>query len=340
MRIKYLDILRIVATLAVLINHIPLAAVHLFDKTATDWDRFFINSTVYIVHFAVPIFVMITGALLLQPQREINYRKVLTKYVWRMVMILATVGMAYSWMEIFFAEKHFAWIQIPTAIFNVVEGQTWKHMWYLYMLIGLYLVLPILKATVKELKERQLDYLLIILFLFVCVLPTIQTYTGFKLGIRFPICSEYIFYLLIGYRFSKDPHVNIKLPIMSITGFVLLYICFGYIVYVKGYKEFIELSSSYKSPLLGFYSILIFILFKNIPYSNNDLSKYGKMLSRDSFGIYVFHMLWVNIIYKVLKVNPIDLGYWSFIPILITVIFLSWATTIIFRKIPYIGKYI
>ena len=112
-RVYYLDILRIAATFGVLFNHIPLAAVHIFDKQATDVDRFLVNGNVHVMHFAVPLFVMITGALLLQPERKIDYGKVLTKYAWRMVVILALVGTAFAWMEIFFAHKHFALVQIP-----------------------------------------------------------------------------------------------------------------------------------------------------------------------------------------------------------------------------------
>jgi len=77
-RIQYLDIIRIVATVGVLCNHIPLAAIHLFDKQATDIDRFLVNGNVHVMHPAVLLFVMVTGALLLQQQREISYRKVLT----------------------------------------------------------------------------------------------------------------------------------------------------------------------------------------------------------------------------------------------------------------------
>ena len=51
-------------------------------------------------------------------------------------------------------------------------------------------------------------------------------------------------------------------------------------------------------------------------------------------------MLWVNIIYKVVKFNPIETGLWSLVPVLIVVTLLAWATTIAFRKIPFVGKYI
>ncbi len=143
-RIIYLEILRIIAIVAVLVNHIPLVALHLYDGSAGDNGRFFINCIVHIVHFAVPIFVMITGALLLDTKRPISYRKALN-YALRMIVILGTVGVMFAWMEIFFDERHFNLLQIPYAIINTLQGKTWTHLWYLYMLVGLYLLLPMLK---------------------------------------------------------------------------------------------------------------------------------------------------------------------------------------------------
>lgn len=63
-------------------------------------------------------------------------------------------------------------------------------------------------------------------------------------------------------------------------------------------------------------------------------------LSRNSFGIYVFHMLWINVLYKVIKFNPLDYGLWIVIPMMLLILLASDFTTAIFRKIPYMGKYI
>lgn len=69
-RILYLEILRIIAIVAVLINHVPLLALHLFNDSAGESGRFIVNGINHIVHFAVPIFVMITGALLLNKEKK------------------------------------------------------------------------------------------------------------------------------------------------------------------------------------------------------------------------------------------------------------------------------
>lgn len=65
-----------------------------------------------------------------------------------------------------------------------------------------------------------------------------------------------------------------------------------------------------------------------------------KHISENSFGIYIFHMLWVNILYKIIKFNPLDYNFIVLIPIVLLVLIASDVTTIIYRKIPIIGKYI
>lgn len=339
-RIYYLDILRIAATFGVLFNHIPLAAVHIFDKQATDVDRFLVNGNVHVMHFAVPLFVMITGALLLQPERKIDYGKVLTKYAWRMVVILALVGTAFAWMEIFFADKHFALVQIPQALVNTLGGHTWKHMWYLYMLIGLYLVTPLLKAAVNHLPTRDLDWLIAVGLLFTSVIPAVTHYADVEVGIKFPVASHYVFLMLTGYRLSTIDFRQARPWLWMALAVAVVYMLFGYMEYVLGYKSLIWLSG-YESPMMIFYSVCIFIAIKELRYDWQPTMRLGgDKFSRDSFGIYVFHMLWVNIIYKVVKFNPIETGLWSLIPVLIVVTLLAWATTIAFRKIPFVGKYI
>lgn len=273
-RVQYLDILRIVATLGVLFNHVPLAAVHIFDKQATDIDRFLVNGNVHVMHFAVPVFVMITGALLLSPEKMIDYKKILTKYVWRMVVILALVGTVFAWMEIFFQDKHFVMEQIPQAMLNTLEGHTWKHMWYLYMLIGLYLVTPLLKAGVNHLSEKDLNWLIGIGLFFTTVAPAITKYTGIEVGIKFPITIQYVFIMLLGYKLSTVSWGCARMWGIVALVFAVVYMTFGYLEYVEGHKSLTWLSG-YTSPMMVIYSAAIFLWIKESPYSFNRFLQLG-----------------------------------------------------------------
>ena len=337
-RILYIEILRIIAIIAVLINHVPLVALHLFDGSAGEGGRFIVNGINHIVHFAVPIFVMITGALLLNKEKPISYRKA-WNYAWRMIAILGTVGVVFAWMEIYFGERHFNWVQIPNAILNTLQGKSWSHLWYLYMLVGLYLALPLLKATVNTLTYRQLDILILLLFVFGYINPMLQHFTGYSIGVSFPLVSIYVTYMLIGYRLSNIKTINFSNLCLCfcICSLVVFYIIMAYCEYFNGHLSLTFLAA-YNSPLMAIYSILIFCMIQQIKITY--ISRFWMAFSRDSFGIYIFHMLYVNLVYKVLKINPFEDGIWTYMPIFIGVIALSWLTTIVFRKLPLIGKYI
>lgn len=86
-KIVYLEFLRVICAIVVLLDHICIAGIHIFGDSASQFEHFFYNGVQHWSHFAVPVFLMITGYLLLDPKREISYNKAITKYAWRMVAI-------------------------------------------------------------------------------------------------------------------------------------------------------------------------------------------------------------------------------------------------------------
>ncbi len=167
----------------------------------------------------------------------------------------------------------------------------------------------------------------------------LKHFADINIGIRFPLISEYVAYMLMGYRFSQVKGYPNLWFVIGIV--IVLYCIIAWLEYIKGHISLTVLAA-YNSPLMAIYSVFIFLATKKTVEDNNVLTLNNGWIafSRDSFGIYIFHMLYVNIIYKILKVNPFEDGFWTFIPILIVVTMLSWVSTIIFRKLPLIGKYI
>ena len=76
----YLNYLRVFAALAVLVLHVICTPVayyqNLYSSTELFWVRFARN----LMNWCVPVFVMITGFLLLQPSKTVDYTKVFKKY--------------------------------------------------------------------------------------------------------------------------------------------------------------------------------------------------------------------------------------------------------------------
>ena len=73
---KYIEFARILSTTVVILDHIMISAIKIFNENSTTNDDIFAYSIRNLSHFAVPIFIMITGCLLLNPQKYIDYRKI------------------------------------------------------------------------------------------------------------------------------------------------------------------------------------------------------------------------------------------------------------------------
>lgn len=143
-----LEFLRLIATIGVIGDHVPLCTVKYFDNVATDMDKFIYFGTMMFCHWPVPIFMMITGYLMLN-KKELNYSNI-WKYFNRILFLLVGFGFIFALMELYFNEHTLSLSILSKAIYNVFVGQTWKHLWYLYMLLGIYLLLPVLHSYTKN----------------------------------------------------------------------------------------------------------------------------------------------------------------------------------------------
>lgn len=80
----------------------------------------------------------------------------------------------------------------------MINGNSWSHLWYLYALIGLYLILPMLKAFVNNSNEKTLLYLISVIFIFSFVIKLIDKVSGATIAFEIPITGFAIFYALAG----------------------------------------------------------------------------------------------------------------------------------------------
>jgi surface polysaccharide O-acyltransferase-like enzyme len=89
--------------------------------------------------------------------------------------------------------------QIGISVLNAIQGKSWDHIWYLYMIAGLYLCIPMIKIFVINSPKNIVKYILIVLFIFTSIIPSLESILPYKFGIYIPINSFYVFYLLLGY---------------------------------------------------------------------------------------------------------------------------------------------
>jgi surface polysaccharide O-acyltransferase-like enzyme len=281
---------------------------------------------------------MISGVIFLNQKKEITIHKLLKKYISRILLTLFIFGIPFAFMEIYFnAHYQFNITQIGLSILNVVEGKLWDHMWYLYMIAGLYILLPLFKLFVNYASKKTLEYVLIILFLFTSVIPTFQNMLSFKFGIYIPINSIFVFYLLFGHYIHQ---YNICINNRVILLMVLLYVL--YVILMPINKNFINATNIIGlygniSPLVVMITFCIFCYFRQ----NINSSKLFDFVSPHIFGMYLIHQFFINIFFKFIKFTP-DRYPFVLVVVVITImtIIFSLLFSIISRRIKIIKKYI
>lgn len=340
MRKKYIEYLRVISMFAVIAIHVCITALGNFDCDSTTANSMYLSIR-NVFHFAVPVFFMITGALMLPDKKEMGIKKLLSRYLLKYGLVIIIFGSGYALLEEVFTKKTFNFRILATGFMNMLCGKSWEHMWYMYALFGAVLLVPVLRAVVSAFDNRQRNYLIICMFLFLSFLPCIKELINFSLGISFPISSVYCLYMLIGYWIdSGEIKISRKYSVLTLAICVLVLILMS--IFQIIYSVSMEAFTAYSSPLILALSVSIFSLAKNMEINLSEktpafIVKIGEL----SFGVYLIHMLWINILYKLLEFNPFSMNaVISFVIVFIAVSVLSLFSVWIMKKIPFVRKLI
>ena len=136
-RTRCLDILRVAATLAVVLLHVLSGAVVSRGYFANDGEETIYWILMDLVSWSVPVFLMISGYLFLNPGKRITLKEMYGKYVSRIVLALLLFGVPFAGMELVLSEKCFRVNMIWRSLWMVLTGKSWAHMWYLYLILVL-----------------------------------------------------------------------------------------------------------------------------------------------------------------------------------------------------------
>lgn len=333
-RYEYIEFLRILAISAVILDHVAIVATSVFKGSITINDSILYYSIINSSHFAVPVFIMVTGYLLLNPEKDININDIIKKYVFRMIVVLFTFGVFFAWLEIIFDTNAINISQLFISIYNVIIGNTWDHMWYLYMLIGLYLITPILRKFTYNSTSNEIKYFLLLNLIFLSIFSQIKAFFNIDIAFFIPITSIYPFYYVLGYYIGNN---NIKISKKVISTSIIICLI---ILVVSAIKN-IPYVADYHSLIVTILSASIFMLARDT--SECCKKHYGnllKLISRCSFGMYIIHMFFINILYKLVKINPFNYNSLILIILFIIVFVASLISSYILTKIPIIKKYI
>ncbi len=331
--------LRVLATISVVLLHVSGQILIQYGKVSDFvwWTGNLYDSA---VRFCVPVFVMLTGALLLPKAYEI--REFLKKRFLRIILpflFWSIVYLVFTYYVKLSPNHEMTSFEIITWGLDLLRSGTSPHLWYIYMIIGIYLITPIISKWVQNGKENEIIYFLVIwLVALILNQPILERYIT---DIDVSYFSDFIGYLVLGYYLSVKTFKYSKLTI-NIAAILLILI--GVIITIAGTYYLTNRDGKFNQYFYGYMtlntimvSVGIFVIFKNRYISKS--SKIIDFISKYSYGIYLVHVLVLFYLSKIgidfSVMNPI-----FSIP-LTTLLCLVLSTFIIYvvNKLPY-GNYI
>lgn len=341
-RLFYLDILRIMAIIAVVMLHVS-AQRYFVSFPSFEWEvRMFFNS---MVRWGVPIFVMISGALFLDPQKEVSLVKLYSKNLLRIFVAF------FVWSTIYEFYVSGEKTNFSGFFLGILKGPV--HLWFLKMIIGLYIAIPLLRTIVinRKLEIYFLCLAFVTTFLYRLICDSIGLFNvGLQTLVINMIKSLYLEiavgftgYFVLGH-FINTYSLSLKskqaMYLLGILSFLFVVVFTHYYSHFCGHPTVLFYDNL--KPFTLFEALAIFLLVKD-KFKIVSVSYHPVIvkLSNLCFGIYLIHLLFVwifrdNITFDFSKwYSIVYIPLFSLFVLLISGLF-SW----ILSKIPLINKFV
>jgi surface polysaccharide O-acyltransferase-like enzyme len=332
-RSYWIDHLRGIATLAVIVVHVSSLMMNNYNGADSNWviANFFYSSE----RFCIPIFVMISGTLLL-PKAEYFadfYRKRF-KRIFLPFIFWSCLYFCYELVKMYLMGTLSTAVTAQLLFNRITEGTSF-HLWYVYMIIGLYLFVPVIGKWARNSCPKEIAYFIFFWFFLLFIEPFCPRFISiFALN----YFTGFAGYLVLGYYLSLYVEKSKLVTLVAI-----LLVTFGFFVTLlgtffasKSNNLYYGLLHSYLTPNIALLSVGVFLFIKNNFYRKNNIFY---LISKHSFGIYLIH-IFILIFLNKLGINgklfspAFGIPFTSLLCLLI-----SFIAIFSINKVP-LGKYI
>lgn len=306
-RFYYMDALNVLACFAVMALH--CSTVVQFNEG--DWFWRYCVAIQFAFIFAVPIFLLISGANLLGYRERYSTKDFFKKRMSRILgVFLGCSVLIYVLQCLPIEPLGGGWRQPSLGDFatSFLSNSIENTYWYFYAIIGLYLVTPVFSRIVDD--RRLLGYAIAVCATVSLLFPLVDRFTnGFNPFAEFsyPYLSSWLLYYLAGYYLNTYLKKRIPFPVLILVMLCSVAFMFVMTVHVNDVARVdsvgpVKYDSFYANALgLGgaALSISLFIAGKQLNERIGSFRFYGaiKGLSSLSLGIYAIHMLVRNTIF-------------------------------------------
>jgi len=321
-QLPFIHVIRIIAAFAVVMIH--TRALTNYEDSA---GYSFMHNCIL---WCVPVFFMITGYIFLGVKKNITYKNV-WKHISKFLVSLFTLGWFYAILERFFAHKTISLPMVFGAIGDVFCGNLWDHMWYVYAIIGIYLVLPVFSAFVST-GRNNLYILTALCGLFNVVLYEISKRGICQIGFNFPF-GGYCFYVLTGAVIHSIGEKGVrKLFLPSVTSLALVIGILYYMIFGLN----LELVTDYNFLYVAIMSVSVFVICVVLCEKIKD-GRFLKLVADATWGIYLIHPFFIHLFVKLLKVSIAEYNQLFAFPVASFLVFaISALAVFVLKKTPLV----
>jgi surface polysaccharide O-acyltransferase-like enzyme len=346
------DLIRTVAIILVILLHSAIEPTPNLNIMSPQGVQLWWTSNIYdsIARSSVPLFVMLTGALLLQPTKVGEPLGVFFKKRWNRIGIPVIF-----WGAIFFAWDFLAKGQSLSAL-SIMQGilaGPYVHFWYVYVLIGLYLITPLLRVVVANADWRIIRYFLIIWFIGTGIVTLVTLDANLSSQTTWFKNNVFLLTGLIGYFILGAYAVKLRfrssilyLGLILSTVWTILGTFFLISTIGESHSQFFLDANSF-SVIIA--SVTLFLLLATI--SNQTIekrfprgNKILKVISQNTLPIYLFHIIILETLqkgYLGIKISVTTMNPIIEIPLVTTVtLLLCLAIIVPLKKLPYVNRII
>jgi surface polysaccharide O-acyltransferase-like enzyme len=297
----------------------------------------------------VPLFLMLSGLLLLQPSKNEGIRVFFKKR-------FARLGLPLMFWTIIYFIWDFTVVVYPFSINTIIQGilnGAYTQFWYIHVLLGLCLLTPILRVIIAHANRVLIQYFIILWLISVSILPFLALLSPLQLSKNIFTITGYVGYFILGIYLS-----SVQIRRRTVLAFMFLGITLTalgtYVLAVTNVSANMYFFQEYLSPTVILTSVMAFLLLLTIkphPVASlslqhetkpNIFSKILKVISQNTLGIYFVHVMVIEAIQWGLlgfTLNRETLHPIVEVPLLLIItLFASLGIILLLKKIPKVKK--
>ncbi len=306
-RIIVLDILKIISAYMIIIIHVSGTIYSTYEIGSRSWlGGLFLNT---ISRFAVPMFVMISGILMLKKE-EVSIKGSIKK-------ALKALSALIFWSLLYIIIRYIYYGEgdiIGDSLVLLFKRGPSGHLWYGYLLIWIYLFVPILSVLYHKLDKTKKLYFVLIALVVPSIMDTFSTMFeigGFKMLVAYytNIHLGYIGMMFLGaYLFEYKSISRLLGFILAILGFSITFILSSYFSLKSQTAQFGLFDETMFGNVLLATGILSFALSFPLKYSIGGFLNKIVKLSELSLGVYFSHVLFMWIMGTEIQIGSLVLN--------------------------------